>query len=119
MWAGILVVSLPDRGESESAYEKMARLPKTSLGPHRALEPSASEDTCLMTTWYIKDPGGGKEMRLDQLFDIILFCFKEPARGDDGADLDVTPFLHGHLRKDGKAYPKVSLCKPPRQRATW
>lgn len=57
-----------------------------------------------MTTWYIKDPGGGKEMRLDQLFDIIFLHFKESARDDYGANLDVTPLLHSHLKKDGKAY---------------
>lgn len=56
-----------------------------------------------MTTWSIKDPGGGKTMRLDQLFDIIFLHFKESARDDDGANPDVTTLLHSHLKKDDKA----------------
>lgn len=37
-------------------------------------------------------------------FDIIFLHFKESARDDYGANLDVTTLLHSHLEKDGKAY---------------
>lgn len=59
----------------------MASLPKNlpSLHTTISLKPFASEDTCLMATWSIRDPGGGKKS-LAQLFEIILLPFKtQPA----------------------------------------
>lgn len=74
---------------------------KTLPGLHLTLclEPFSSEDTRLTTDDHIRNPGGGKEMSLGQLFHFILLHFKASARDDSGADQDGTPLLNSHLKK--------------------